>query len=660
LADARRVGGLEAEIAAAEQKLNQKQKEKQEAKRKLEAAATVILMNKAIEHAQAVGGLQAEIATASAKLASLQATEARMQRAIDTATSKLSKATQPSHIQSALQATDGSVQRQMPQKIVAAITRVAPAAGDAQETQIVLQLIHECNQIAPGSFGGGDATRGRAKQRLSDLIVPMLGPDADAATFEKAVALMTACEGDCRLKGSIILEGFAMPPPAPVGPTAARSPGPAGETAFSNINGDYVVRGALVNGSPAYSRVGDAELWVSKTDSGEWAVTDTASKGTIVGDAFAEVAATPWGCESWCKRDAGNNYVSATTAKVLPLVEGVQGRLDELMSKRIAIAISLPDVAQIKAALTAAASVGYTAGLSEAEGLVASLEKIAARSDMQVPSARNAMDAAELEALVFTDAPTGLCACLSGPTERPALTAAQVRLITSKRAPLAAPERVRVTNPAVVTAEGEGLPGTVTSLGGGGPLDGLAGRGQEWAGQRGAGSKLSAASSGLGKIAEGLPVLGGAVGAFFQGCSILGKQIEQLSDNAQDIESTLERLVPFTVVMRDIVTTVSGRYPDGNLPEGFASTFCSLTTSLDTLAGVIRDYASSSAMEQASNANEFNRELARVLSTIDSHKGTLHASLSADTGSQVNQVHELVRKKNTREKVTPRHAVNRR
>jgi len=59
-------------------------------------------------------------------------------------------------------------------------------------------------------------------------------------------------------------------------------------------------------------------------------------------------------------------------------------------------------------------------------------------------------------------------------------------------------------------------------------------------------------------------------------------------------------------------------------------------------------------MEQASKANEFNRELARVLSTIDSHKGTLHASLSADTGSQVNQVHELVRKKNTREKVTPR------
>ena len=635
MADARRVGGLEAEIAAAEEKLSQKQ----EAKGQLDAAVTVILMNKAIEHAQAVGGLQAEIATASAKLASLQATEARMQRAIDTATSKLSKATQPSHIQSALQATDGSVQRQMPQEIVAAITRVAPAAGDAQETQIVLQLIHECNQIAPGSFGGGDATRGRAKQRLSDLIVPMLGPDADAATFEKAVALMTACEGDCRLKGSIILEGFT-----------------------SSLNGDYVVRGALVNGSPAYSRVGDAELWVSKTDSGEWAVTDTASKGTIVGDAFAEVAATPWGCESWCNRDAGNNYVSATTAKVLPLVEsleGVQGRLDELMSKRIAIAISLPDVAQIKAALTAAASVGYTAGLSEAEGLVASLEKISARSDMQVPSARNAMDAAELEALVFTDAPTGLCACLSGPTERPALTAAQVRLITSKRAPLAAPERVRVTNPAVVTAEEEGLPGTVTSLGGSGPLDGLAGRGQEWAGQRGAGSKLSAASSGLGKIAEGLPVLGGAVGAFFQGCSILGKQIEQLSDNAQDIESTLERLVPFTVVMRDIVTTVSGRYPDGNLPEGFASTFRSLTTSLDTLAGVIRDYASSSAMEQASNANEFNRELARVLSTIDSHKGTLHASLSADTGSQVNQVHELVRKKNTREKVTPRHAANR-
>ena len=62
--EARRVGGLEAEIAAAEQKMYTKL----EAKGQLDAAATVILMNKAIEHAEAVGGLQAEIATAQTKL----------------------------------------------------------------------------------------------------------------------------------------------------------------------------------------------------------------------------------------------------------------------------------------------------------------------------------------------------------------------------------------------------------------------------------------------------------------------------------------------------------------------------------------------------------------------------------------------------------------
>ena len=56
------------------------------------------------------------------------------------------------------------------------------------------------------------------------------------------------------------------------------------------------------------------------------------------------------------------------------------------------------------------------------------------------------------------------------------------------------------------------LPGTVST-----PFDGLQGRGQEWQGERATGNRFAAVSKALGSVAEGIPVVGGAISAFFKG-----------------------------------------------------------------------------------------------------------------------------------------------
>ena len=79
-------------------------------------------------------------------------------------------------------------------------------------------------------------------------------------------------------------------------------------------------------------------------------------------------------------------------------------------------------------------------------------------------------------------------------------------------------------------------------------FDDLVGRGQEWSDSRDAGITLSAVCDGLSTVAEGIPLVGGVLSVFCAGCRVLGEQMAQLSDNADDVAAAVRQLKPFSQV----------------------------------------------------------------------------------------------------------------
>lgn len=607
-------------------------------------ANTVVTLQKAIEEAVKLGGLETEISAAQKRLAQVQAEEAKLTIMADKVGKSLTSTQRPTELLVLLKATDIKVRERLKATITARIQEIINKNKDETDPKEVLALLKVIEffmqtKSAPESWGLAFAGRIDTKKRLAVLLKPLL-MESSGTSLANAVAMATDGEKECRLLGSIIAEGFG-----------------------ENIDGDYQMNaGSQVHGAPTYCRIGDPHLWLTKTDKDEWAFTDAANKGTITGVAFSgDSDSKPWKCQAWLLKGSDGTYTSRADSKIDPLIQeamsAAKSRIHSDISQQLTSAIGWPDLNRIKQAITTAATHNFTEGVSEAKAIQDVLEKIANDGGLSMPSASNVMSEEELRAIKFEIPPTGACSCLSGPDQQPAFTTAQVRQIITKRSLARQPPRVSEAEPVQVRDEVAVEPIDVTSLPST-PFDSMGRGGQEWSGQRSTGRLFESVSKALGEVAGGVPLIGGVLKGFCTSCAMLGDKIAQLSDNADAIVDTVNRLAPFSTVMQAAIADIHQKYPDGNLPEGISRAMHELTRAVNETARVLAEFCQLSPSQQLMNINSFERDLKRKLDDVDSHRDTFHLALTSDTGSQVNKIDKGIEKlidantkKNARDKV---------
>ena len=189
-------------------------------------------------------------------------------------------------------------------------------------------------------------------------------------------------------------------------------------------------------------------------------------------------------------------------------------------------------------------------------------------------------------------------------------------------------------------------------------FDDLMSQGQQWADCQDSGQLLSDVCGVLAGIGHGVPVVGGVVAAFFHGMKALGEQMRELGENAEMVKSTLEQLIPFSAVMREIVFNLTERYPGGELPTAVDGILTRLNADIETTRLIIQDYCNKSATEQFSCAVSFPEDLKKAINKIDTGKSTLNLALTNQIDDGVGRIDkntqallDMAKKKTEKEKM---------